>query len=60
MKMTSNWRLPQNLESWISEQPLLESSSNFKFKLKGLKQNHKYLTWRWLPMEDDPKILKVE
>jgi hypothetical protein len=39
MKMTSNRRQPQNNKSWISQQTLIGSSSNFKSKLMGPKQN---------------------
>jgi hypothetical protein len=35
MKTTSNGRWPQNIKRWISRQPLLGSSSNFKLKLRG-------------------------
>ena len=58
--MTSNGRRPPNIKSWISQQPLIGSSSNFKLKLRGPNQNQKYLKWRRPPMEDDLKILKVE
>ena len=60
MKMTSNGRWPQNIKSWISPQPLIESSSNFKLRLRGPNQNWKWLKWTWPTMEDDLKILKVE
>ena len=39
MKMTSNGRRPPNIKSWISQQPLIGSSSNFKLKLRGPNQN---------------------
>ena len=29
------WKQPQNIKSWISQQPLVGSSSNFKLKLRG-------------------------
>ena len=60
MKTTSNGRRPQNIKSWISQQPLIGSSSNFKLKLRGPNKNIKCLKWRRPPMEDDLKILKVE
>jgi hypothetical protein len=60
MKMTSNERRPQNFKSWISQQPLIGSSSNLKYKLRGSNQNQKCLKWRRPPMEDHLKILKVE
>ena len=60
IKTTSNGRRPQNIKSWISQQPLIGSSSNFKLKLRGLNQNQKCLKWRGPPMEDDIKISKVE
>ena len=60
MKTTSNGRWPQNIKSWISQQPLIGSSSNFKLKLRGQNQNWNFLKWRQPPMEDDLKILKVE
>ena len=59
-KTTSNGRRPPNIKSWISQQPLIGSSSNFKLKLRGPNQNKKYLKWRRPPMEDNLKILKVE
>ena len=34
-KRTSNGRWPQNIKTWISQQPLIRSSSNFKPKLRG-------------------------
>ena len=66
MKTTSNGRRPQdgrqpqNNISWISQQPVIGSSSNFKLKLMGTNENQKCLKWRQLPMEEDLKILKVE
>ena len=38
---TSNGRRPQNMESWISEQPLIQSSSNLKLKPRRPNQNRK-------------------
>ena len=35
MKTTSNRRRPQNIRSWISQQPLVGSSSSFKLRLRG-------------------------
>ena len=60
MKTTSNGRRPQNIKSWISQQPLIGSSLNFKLKLRGQNQNQKWLKWWRPPMEDDLRILKVE
>ena len=60
IKTTCNGRQPQNIKSWISQQPLIGSSSNFKLKLRGPNKNNKCLKWRQLPMEDDLKILKIE
>jgi hypothetical protein len=60
MKTTSNGRQPQNIKSWISQQSLIGSSSNFKLQLRGPNKNNKCLKWRRPPMEDDLKILKVE
>ena len=54
------WKTTSNIKSWISQQPLIGSSSNFKLKLRGTNQNIKYSKWRWPPMEDDLKMLKVE
>ena len=51
MKMISNWRQHQTIQSWIYQQPLIGSSSNYKLKLRGLNQNQKYLKWRWSSME---------
>ena len=39
MKTTSNGKGPQNIESLISQQPLIWSSSNFKLKLSRPNQN---------------------
>jgi hypothetical protein len=41
MKTTTNGRRPQNIKSWISQQPMIRSSSNFKLKLRGPNQNKK-------------------
>jgi hypothetical protein len=60
MKTTSNGRQPQNVKSWISQQPLIGASSNFNLKLRGPNKNNKCLKWRRPPLEDDLKILKVE
>jgi hypothetical protein len=74
MKTTSNGRPPQNIKSWISQQPLIRwpqniknwisqqpiigSSSNLKHKLRGPNQNQN--AWnKGPPMKDDLKILKV-
>ena len=37
------WKTTSNIESAISQQPLIGSSSNFKLKLRGPKQNQKML-----------------
>ena len=34
-----HWKTTQNIKSWISLQPLISSSSNFKTKLRGPYQN---------------------
>ena len=34
-EMTSNGRQPQNIESGVSKQPLIGSSSDVEFKLRG-------------------------
>ena len=75
IKTTSNGRQPQNIKSWIYQQPLIGSSSNFKLKLRGPNQHQKSLKWRSSgdqtkikhssngrrpPMEDNLRILKVE
>jgi hypothetical protein len=60
MKTTSNGRRPQNIKSWISQQPLIRSSSNFKLMLRRPNKDIKYSKWRQPPLEDDLKILKVE
>ena len=57
---TTDGRQPQNIKSWISQQSLIGSSSNFKLKLRGRNQNKKLLKQRQPPMEDDLKILKIE
>ena len=38
-KTTSKERQPQNIKSWISQQPLIEFGSHFKLKLRGPNQN---------------------
>ena len=43
MKKTYNGRRPQNIESGISQQPLIGSSSNFTLKLRVPNQNQKIL-----------------
>jgi hypothetical protein len=60
MKTTSNGRRPGNMKRWISQQPLIESSSNLNFKLRGPHQNQNCSKWRRPPIEDELKILKVE
>ena len=59
-KKTINGRRPQNIESWISQQPLIGITSNFKLKLGGPNQNQFLLKQRRPTIEDDLKILKVE
>ena len=49
-KKTSNGRRPQNIESWISQQPLVGSYSNFKLMLNHI---FKCLKRRLPAMEDD-------
>jgi hypothetical protein len=52
MKTTSNGRWPQNIKSWLSHQPLIGSSSNFKLILRGPNQykkialNKEELQWK--------------
>jgi hypothetical protein len=60
MKTTYNGRRPQNIKSWISQQPLNGTSSNFKLKFRGPNKMKYCLKWIWPTMEDDLKILKVE
>ena len=59
-KTTTNGRQPQNIKSWISQQPLIGSFSNFKLKLRGPNLNKKGLNWRRPLIEDNLKISKVE
>ena len=40
MKTTSTGRWPQNIKSWISQQPITGSSSDFKLNVLGLNQKH--------------------
>ena len=54
------WKKTSNIKSWISQQPMIGSSSNIKHKLMGPNQNQKCLKWRQPQMEDDHKIIKVE
>ena len=53
-------RWPQNIKSWISQQPLIGFSSNLKLKLRGTNPYKKYSTQRQAPVKDDLKILKLE
>ena len=52
----------QNIQSGITHQPLVESSSSFKLKHREPNQNWNFFVnsfkWRWPPMEDDLKIFK--
>ena len=61
MMTTSNGRRPQNIKSWMSQQPVIGPCSNFKLKLRWpnyivyctnslIKTNS---NGRWPPMEDD-------
>jgi hypothetical protein len=43
MNKTSNGRRPQNIDSGISQQPLIGSSSNLKLKLWGLNKKEKLI-----------------
>ena len=52
-KTTSSERWPQNMKSWISQQPLIRSSSNFKHKLMGPNKSQKRFWWRRPSMEDN-------
>ena len=59
METTYKRRQPQNIKSWISQQPLIGSTSNFKLKLRGPNQNQKCLKRRGPTMGNDLKLLKV-
>ena len=63
-KTTSNGRWPQNMKIWISQQPLIGYSSNFKHKLIRSYQIQKRFQWRRPSfedlMEDDLKVQKFE
>ena len=50
----------KNFKSEISEEPLIGSYSNFKLKLRWQTISYKSIKWRWPPVEDNLKILKVE
>ena len=52
-KTTSNGRWLQNMKIWISQQPLIGSSSNFKNTLMRSNQSQKRFRWSQAPMEDD-------
>ena len=43
MNTTYNGRRPQKMKSWISQQPLTRSSSNFKFMQRGPNVNKTFL-----------------
>ena len=60
IKSTFNGWRPQNIKRWISQQPLIGSSSNFKLKFRGQNQNQKCLKLRRTPIKDNLKLLKVE
>ena len=45
-KMTSKGRWPQRMKVWISQQPLIGYSSNFKHKLIGPNQSKKRFQWK--------------
>ena len=59
IKNVWNGRRPNNIKSWISQQQLIGSFSNFELKLRGPNQYKNCLKWRGPPMEDELKILKV-
>ena len=52
-KMTLIRRKPQNIDSGISQQPLIGSCSNCKLKLMWPNKSEKYTKLRWPLMEDD-------
>ena len=52
-KTTCNGRWLQNMKIWISQQPLIESSSNFTHMLMRSNQSQKRFRWRQAPMEDE-------
>ena len=60
MKLTSNGRQPQNINSGISQQPLIGSYSNFKLNLRWQNYILQILKGSRTIIEDDLKILKVE
>ena len=46
LRTTSNGRLPQNIKSWISQQPLIGPCPKIKPKFRGPNQNQKCKKWR--------------
>ena len=44
-------RLPQNIKSGLSQQPLIGSYSNFKLRLRRPKQSVQIFQWRQSPIE---------
>ena len=58
MKTTSNGRRPQNIKSWISQQPLIGSFSNLKLTLRGPNQNKKILEMKTKPKGRRPQNIK--
>ena len=52
-KTTSNGTRPENIKTWIYQQPLVGFSSNFKLKLRGPNQNKS--AWK----EDDHRWKKT-
>ena len=57
-KTISNRRRPQNIESGISHQPLIGSSSNFKLKLRVPNQNQKILQMKTTSNGRRPKHIE--
>ena len=60
MKTTSNARQPQNIKSWVSQKPLIGSSSNLNLRLRGPSQNLKVWNGDDLWWKTILKILKIK
>ena len=58
MNTTSNGRRPQKLKSWISQQPLIGSSSNLKHKFRGTKPKSKMLEMKTMSNGRWPQNIK--
>jgi hypothetical protein len=59
LKMTFTGRQPQNIKTGISQQPLIGSSLNFKFKALGPDQNGKFIEMKMTSNGRRPQNIKI-